>query len=131
MQTGCRAGHPLEGLPEGAYLGASSDTRGLYAFMIYTSAFFAVSPWRPSGRGHARLGNQIASKCLPHELRGRRAGPWPGLAAHVCCALPAPPSTLLGPPCLPCLQVDVLLNLVTGVYDEGEQRVVYSLRHTA
>lgn len=34
--------------------------------------------------------------------------------------------------CPPCgLQLDVVLNLVTGVYDEAEQRVVYSLRHTS
>lgn len=29
------------------------------------------------------------------------------------------------------LQIDVVLNLVTGVYDDEEQRVVYSVRHTA
>ncbi|KAL4451791.1 hypothetical protein ABPG75_007453 [Micractinium tetrahymenae] len=67
-QTGCGAGHPLEGLPEEAYLGASMSTRGLYVFMLYSSVFFAV---------------------------------------------------------------DVALNFVTGVYDEAEQRVVYSLRHTS
>lgn len=48
-QTGCGAGHPLEGLPEEAYLGASTSTRGLYAFMIYTSVFFAVRPTLPGG----------------------------------------------------------------------------------
>ncbi|KAL4419517.1 hypothetical protein ABPG77_002303, partial [Micractinium sp. CCAP 211/92] len=67
-QTACGDGQPLAGLPDEAFLGASTSTRGLYALMVYTSAFFAI---------------------------------------------------------------DVVLNLVTGVYDDEEQRVVYSLHRAA